>query len=265
MTKNISRAVLSSAVVVGILATYLMNATVPNLVANGNFEQGFYSANGGVVPNEWKNFYCDTPYTPAKCPALRRDIQSPPRSGSNDPGLLMGLPEWKDTSLPERTRAGHASQFFSAYRVHDAGLYQTIKTIPGQVCYYTAYVMSWAADKDRGTNGVLWTSDTLTEDDKDSAVWRLGVASGTDVYAFSQAVKWGRKWTYEDGHYDHYIALSYSFVAESTETTIFIRQVMLWPFAHNEGYVDDVSVQCVNPATPLPTLPITPVQDLKLV
>jgi hypothetical protein len=243
------------------LAALVISIGSPNLVVNGSFEQGFTQGVGGAIPNGWNLFFCDTPYTPTKCPALRRDTQSPARPGNNEPNLMMGTPEWKDTTLPERTLTGHSSQMINPHRVGDSGISQTIPTVPGQVCFFTAHVMTWAAQGVRGTDGKLWTSDIATADDRAHSVWRLGVANGRNVYAFASSVKWGRKWTYEDGHYDHFAPITYNFVADSTETTIYIRHITLWPLPYNEGYVDNVSVQCADPITPTPGTSVpTPTQ-----
>ncbi len=197
------------------------------------------------VYNGWEPFYCDEPYTKAKCPAERRDTQSPPRPGYNDPGLLMGRPEYKPTDVANRIHGGSsAQQWFCFFRVCRAGVFQTIRTRPGEVCEVSAYVQSWSAAGPQGTDGQAFTSDTATADDRDNSSWRIKVDLSGGSNAFDQGLLESRKFTYEDKHYDRYAKISFTFTATGERTTIFFENLRLWPFAHNDSYIDDATAIC---------------------
>jgi hypothetical protein len=201
------------------------------------------------VYTDWEPFYCDQPYTKDKCPALRRDTKRPPRSGYNDPGLEMGRPEYKPTDVSNRIRSGKsAQQWFCFFRVCQAGVFQTVKTTAGQNCQVSVYVQSWSEANDAiGTDGKPFTSDTATKDDRDNSVWRIRVDPNGGSNAFkSNGMLVSRDFTYDDGHFDKFAKISFSFTATSDEATIFFENVRLWPFAHNDNYIDDATINCVN-------------------
>ena len=49
---------------------------------------------------------------------------------------------------------------------------------------------------------------------------------------------------YDAGHYDQYSEISYTFIATGDETTVFFENLRIWPFAHNESYIDDAYLRC---------------------
>lgn len=218
-----------------------------NLFENPGFEGSTRSV---IFPEvnvftSWEPFYCDQPYTKQKCPALRRDTKSPPRTGYNDPSLVMGRPEYKPSDVENRVRNGKtAQQWFCFFRVCDAGVFQTIDTHAGQTCEASAYVQSWSASGSYGTDGKAFTSDTATKDDKANSVFRIRVDTSGGTQAFANGILVSRDFTYDDGHYDKYAKISYTFTAAGDKTTIFFENVRLWPFAHNDSYIDDAAVFC---------------------
>jgi hypothetical protein len=196
-----------------------------------------------VMP-DWEPFYCDKPYAPRQCSALRRDTQSPPREGYNEPNLMMGRPEFKVANVEGRYRSGKsAQQWFCFFRVCQAGVFQNIPTNQGETCTVTAYVQTWSAADADGSNGPF-TSDIETEDDRDNSVWRIRVDPAGGDYAFDPDLQVSRDYTYDDGHYDRFIEISFTFKAESDSATIFFENIRLWPVAHNDNYIDDASVIC---------------------
>jgi hypothetical protein len=228
--------------------TPIANGT--NLFKNPGFEGNTRPVIFGEVNvfTDWEPFYCDQPYTKDKCPALRRDTQKPPRSGYNDPDLLMGRPEYKPTDVSNRIHGGKlAQQWFCFFRVCQAGVFQTVQTQAGQSCQVSAFVQSWSAADAIGTDGNAFTSDSATKDDRDNSVWRIRVDPNGGANAFkSSGMLVSRDFTYDDGHYDKYVKITFAFTATSSETTIFFENVRLWPVAHNDNYIDDATINCVN-------------------
>lgn len=257
--KSASRTIVPQAVELG-----------PNLIQNPGFEGAYVLRNGGPVAEQWLNFYCDPPYTPNKCLAPRQE---------NQPGLEMGLAEWKPSKVTSRVHSGdYAQQWFGAARVVDGGILQTVDTPAGSDCIFGAWVQTWSANGEQGRvywNGYTgrwevsadyYSSDVATEDDRANSVFMLGYAAGENVYAYGPGVNWV-SFGYDSGHYDHYVYVSTPFEATSARTTIYIRNTRLWPIGHNDSYVDDVVVRCetvVQPpatATPAPTSTSTPIPN----
>jgi hypothetical protein len=158
----------------------------------------------------------------------------------------MGRPEFKIANVSGRYRDGKsAQQWFCFFRTCQAGVYQRIDTKPGEVCEVSAYVQSWSSNGAAGTDGKLYTSDTATQDDQDNSVWRIKVDTDGGTYAFGSGTLTSRDFTYRDGHYDKFVQIRYTFTATGDHATIFFENFRLWPFAHNDSYIDDASVQCV--------------------
>lgn len=223
-------------------------ATVPpsagNLLRNAGFEFPYnYVRNADghshLLPANWQSFYCDG------CPALRRDTQSPPRAGFNEPGLLMGRPEYKSASYQgtagkEWREGATAAQWFCFSRTCDAGVYQTITVPPGATCTASAYVRSWSNyDSDIA-------SELGTADDRANATWFILVhpSGGSDWKAKEVLVS--RAFGYSDGIYDAWAQISFTFnvPAGSTQVTLFFENVRLWPIPNNDNYIDSAAVRC---------------------
>lgn len=195
---------------------------------------------------DWEPFYCDEPYTPEKCPAERRDTQSPPREGYNDPGLLMGRPEFKPGNVANRVHGGAtAQQWFCFYRTCRAGVFQTVETTPGHVCEVSAWVQTWSASSTTGTDGQNFTSTTTTADDRANSTWFIKVDPTGGIYAFAPDILISQPFTYDFGHFDHFIQIRFSFTATSNQATVFFENLRLWPFPFNDSYIDDAAVRCL--------------------
>jgi hypothetical protein len=195
---------------------------------------------------DWEPFYCDEPYTPEKCPAERRDTQSPPRQGYNDPDLLMGRPEFKPSDVANRIHSGQtAQQWFCFYRVCRAGVFQTVATSPGETCEVSAWVQTWSASSTIGTDGQNFTSTTATADDRANSTWFIKVDPTGGTYAFAPSILISQPFTYDFGHYDKYIQIRFAFTATSSQATVFFENLRLWPFPHNDSYIDDAAVRCL--------------------
>jgi hypothetical protein len=186
----------------------------------------------------WEPFYCDTPYTKKRCPAERI-------GDGNPQGLEMGRPEYKPTNVGNRVHSGStAQQWFCFFRACRAGVFQTIQTKAGETCEVTAWVQTWSANGDTGTDGGAYTSDTKTKDDRDNSTWRIKIDLDGGNDAFDSSLLVSRAFTYDDGHYDKYAKIQFNFTATGSKTTIFFENLRLWPVAHNDNYLDDASVKC---------------------
>lgn len=205
---------------------------------NGGFEGSVHQELAGAVFDSWQSFYCDG------CQAERIGTGNPE-------GLVMGRPEYKIAIpgfVPDRVRSGQTSQqWFCFFRTCRAGVYQTIQTTPGERCEVEAYVQSWSA--------ALWLGSAIsqleTNDDILNSQWRILVdtAGGDDVHA--PGVLAGPTMIGER-HYDQWALLSFEFVATGERTTIYIENLRLWGFAHNDSYLDDLTVFCETAAPPAP-------------
>ncbi len=209
-------------------------ANAPNLFANPSFEGQTRPVIFGEVNlfQSWEPFYCDEPYTPQKCPALRQGTGNPE-------GLLMGRPEYKATDLDNRVHSGNtAQQWFCFFRTCRAGVFQTVTTTPGAVCETGAYVQSWSA------NATGYVSDLLTQDQRANSTWFIRVDTTGGTNAFAEGVLVSRGFGYGDGIYDQYVLITYTFTATSSRATIFFENLRLWPIANNDNYIDDAYVRC---------------------
>jgi hypothetical protein len=230
-----------------------VQATGPNLLRNAGFEAPFPDTQYGTYNHQvaygWWPFFCSSGYMSLRdsdCPALRRDSRSPARPGFNDPWLLFGRPEYKPSGCcAGRYRSGRdAQQMFSFQRVHNGGVCQTTSTIAGAVYEAGAYVQTWSANGNTGTDGVPFTSDIRTTDDRANSVWFIrAVAGGSvdnrqiDVFAPGALVS--RAFDFADGHYDHFAPIRFTFQATADLTTVCFQNVRLYPVVHNDAYTDD--------------------------
>lgn len=209
-------------------------ANAPNRLANAGFE-------GRVRPvifpevnlyEGWEPFYCDEPYTPEKCPALRRGTGNPE-------WLMMGRPEYKPTDVRNRVHSGTtAQQWFCFWRTCRAGVFQTVTTTPGATCVAGAWVQSWSS------NGTGFTSDLQTLDQRANSTWFIRVDPSGGINAFADGLLISRGFGYSDGIYDKYVNIEYEFIATGTRATIFFENLRLWPVANNDNYIDDAYVRC---------------------
>ena len=157
----------------------------------------------------------------------------------------MGRPEYKPTDIDNRVYSGTtAQQWFCFYRTCQAGVYQTFSTTPGQICEVGAYVQTWSAPTEYGSDGQPNTSDVATEDGRANSQWFIKVDLEGGTYAFADTVRVSRMFTYDDGHFDKYARISFTFYATGHQTTVFFENLRLWPFAHNDSYIDDAYAYC---------------------
>ncbi|NDJ52467.1 MAG: hypothetical protein GYB68_05190 [Chloroflexi bacterium] len=189
------------------------------------------------VFERWEPYYCDEPYLPRKCRALEID------EGNNPEGLMMGRPEFKPTYDSSRINGGEsAQQWFCFYRPCMAGVYQTFDTSPGQLCEVGAFVQSWSA--------IEWPGAPISTFDNDDAKrasqWRIVLRLDGEEMAFGSDpdLMRGPFYGFDSGHYDQYIQIRMQFTATSSQTTVFFENLRLWPFRHNDSFIDDAYAYC---------------------
>lgn len=234
-----------------------------NLFVNPSFEGGatIYAWAGGLqlpevaVVNGWSPLFCDFPYRSTACPALFQGDKNPE-------GLLMGRPEMRNTDISSRVHSGAGAQYwFCFWRACDAGVYQTVNTAVGETCTVSAYVMSWSRFywDNKLSNADNFLSQFLNDDSYSNSLWRIGVNLNGGTSAYGSSVlnsPWyslPRSITSINGepiavldHYDKFALLTYTFTAQSERTTIFIRNLRLFPANFNDNSIDDASIVCID-------------------
>ncbi len=211
----------------------------PNLFANPGFEGNArqVGATGVNVVGEWQPFYCAEPYTSAPCPALRR--------GQGNPSdLLMGRPRFDPVTAANRVHGGTSAQSWACrYITCRAGVFQTVETQPGSQCEAGAYVQSHSSH----TSDVR--SDLALGSDRENSAWRIIVDlnGGTNAFAQGSNMLSSRTFGYDDGIYDQFALIRFTFTATGNRTTVFFEDVRLWPFSRNVSYIDDAYVRCTTP------------------
>lgn len=185
-----------------------------------------------IVPLYWHPFYCDG------CPAYRQGTGNPE-------GLLLGRPEYKPAAADAdvlRIHSGtNAGEFFGFYRALEGGYYQIVSTPVGATCTVSVYVQSWSGfDGDSDPH----ESHLITQDDKDNSTWYILIDRLGGTNAFAGGMLKSRGFGYNDGIYDRWARIDYTFVTTGPKTTVFIDNVRLWPVRNNNNYVDDASIVC---------------------
>jgi predicted GH43/DUF377 family glycosyl hydrolase len=220
-----------------------------NTLANPGFEgpTEFFGDNTLELYRGWEPFYCARPLV-ANCYSSRsgEDLENPA-------GLRMVRPSYGETRDDNRVHGGDSAQRWRCpYGSCRAGVMQRFDTQPGQVCTAGAWVQAWSSGEDTGINPLgegtgPWTSQLRTDDDQRNAVWYVRVDPEGRDNPWAGQVQVSRPYTYADGIYDQYVRISLTFVATGERATLFVENTRLWPFKHNESFVDDAFVTCAAP------------------
>jgi hypothetical protein len=181
------------------------------------------------VPEGWVAFWKEGLPVP-------HDPQNTVGYGRPEMQVIQKVPPFLN---PPRIRSGDWSlKYFTFYRIHDAGIYQTV-TVPNNARLRASFwAHAWSSQLDDPFH-----SDQTTEDDRQNFTFTIGIdpTGGTDPWADS--VEWG-----EGAHiYDTFAQVPLvEVVAQGTQVTVFIRSQVLWPFKHCDAYADDVTLEIVN-------------------
>jgi predicted GH43/DUF377 family glycosyl hydrolase len=229
---------------------------LPNRLSN----PGFGGEGRPVVFDEvrvaagWEPFYCAEPYTEQDC-AERGPA-------SEDYASHMSRPSFSLTTAAERTHGGDsAMHWWCGYAACMGGVFQTFDTTPGEICEVGAWVQSWSAPTGEGHDPAgnptgPNTSELANQSDRDNSSWRIRVDPTGGSYPWAGGVLTSPTFGYEAGIYDQYAPISYSFVAGGDRATVFFEDLRLWPFEHNESFIDDAYAVCWTPDQPVPEPPV---------
>ena len=155
---------------------------------------------------------------------------------------------------PPRIRSGErALQFFTFYRIHDAGVYQVVEGLtPGQRVMATGWAHGWSSAKDDarcsdgshvGCGPVVLEEGAPGLDDADrNMTFRVGIDPTGATDPWGDTVIWG-----PGRHIYNAFAqiLPVEVEAEAEAVTVFVRSRVLWPFKHCDAYIDDMSLVVV--------------------
>ncbi|MBN1430875.1 MAG: LysM peptidoglycan-binding domain-containing protein [Anaerolineae bacterium] len=216
-------------------------ANAPNLLTNPGLEGSArrVGADNVNILVGWEPFYCDQPYTTEKCRALRL-------GNGNRVDLMMSRPAFQSTGESLRVRSGATAQQWSCpWQACRGGIYQTVQTTPGAQCEVGAFVQSWSSNE-----ALRFTSDLVLRSDRENSTWFIVVnpGGGANLYVgnndYASGVQVSRGFSYDDGIYDQYVPISYTFTATGNQVTVFFENLRLWPFVHNVSYIDDAYLRC---------------------
>lgn len=248
-------------------------ATVGNIPAPQLQNPGFETRNGqhvrpvyglpeiNVVPG-WNPYFCDQPYTAARCP-------TPDAWNPNPYTTYMKRPEFKPSNPDQdcnaanqyasRTHGGcQSQQSFEFYGVGRHGVYQTVIVTPGAQYEFSAYIQLWAAENAVGgcvrrdsrnacieRNADPYSSDIATADDKTAIAAHVGVDPTCGTNAFAPTVQWSADSAWAEGFYDKFGLAKIRFTALSNCVTVFAGGYNRYGKAHNDIYIDDAALVVV--------------------
>jgi hypothetical protein len=193
------------------------------------------NANEIHTPAGWLPYYCNQPYTPDNC-----DMKTPEFAYAD-------LDTPAEHSDGGRVHSGErAAKWFCTSDTCKGGLYQVVQTIPGERCTVKAWVQTWNS-QDEGQ-----ASESSSADEQSASVWRIKVNKSGDVFGFATENESSIDFGWWSGHYDRYTQITFVFIANSYQATIFIENERLFAALHNDSYLDDVTVHCVMPSSSFP-------------
>ncbi len=145
-------------------------------------------------------------------------------------------PEYKPATtadVPVRVHEGdRAQQYFTTFRTHEAGFYQTVSVTPGKVYCFGIWGHAWSSNNDDAH-----TSDSELEQ-------RIGIdpTGGTD-WQSSNIIWGGARQYYNQKDNAPYVENAFGpftlvVRAEAEQMTVFTWAQPIWPVAHNDVYWD---------------------------
>lgn len=209
------RAVGTSAVLLGAVASGTVHADGPNLLANPSFEGGMYHVSlSNFIADGWSYWY-----------------QS--RATDDARGWYLPEPEYGlIANRPGQAHGGNKSQrWFNTWAIHNAGLYQRVKVPADSWLRFSIWMFDWSSESD-----VFGLSDSFHHK------W-VGIdpTGGTDP--FSPEVVWGR----EDRTMDLWDELAVIAQARGDTVTVFVRETPEYSVKHNDVLVDDAALVTIPP------------------
>ena len=187
-------------------------------------------------------------FVPEHWTAFWREGMPVPHDPQNQVGY--GRPEMKVIRKeppflnPPRIHEGQwACMWFTFWRIHDAGLYQSFAVPQGTRLRFSAWAHAWSSQSDDAQH-----SD-LAGDAAGNFTFRVGIDPQGGTNPWSDTVIWGN-----GAHiYDDYAPIPVVEATGQAETvTVFIRSTVLWPFKHCDAYVDAATLEIVSVPEPEP-------------
>ncbi len=250
---------ISLLLLVGILLTPLLGVTPltlaqetgPNLLTNGDFEQGSGEAwpfQDGIsevqVAPGWRAFWNEDPPPGTKVPNYCEP---------DDHACYWGRPEFRGMSTAEfdyRVHGGFLSQkYFTYNRQHEAGLYQKVDGIePGSRLRFQIYIQTWSClgEKDNPLNcptGYLSNNPAPMHT-------KVGIDPTGGTNPWAPTVVWSDEYETHDVWTPFWVEAT----AEAASVTVFFYSRVdwpeSWPRVNNDVYIDDASLVVVGETTP---------------
>lgn len=218
-----------------------------NLLLNPSFEQPFVpdqrGDGGGFVAHGWGAWWY------------------------NDEGDEYDGPEFKQAKLaddPYRVRSGeNAQQYFRAWALHIAGVYQGVSVPANSRVRFTIYGHAWSSWCDTSSNDVICDArDSSYGGGINPIAMKIGIDPTAGVDPFSPNIVWSEA----RGVYDNYEIFSVEATAQGDSVTVFTYSSPEWPAAVINVYWDDATLVVVgeNPSeeTPSESPPSQPSGDV---
>lgn len=160
-------------------------------------------------------------------------------------------PEYKPAEFSERVRSGsRASQYFSFWSTHKAGLRQTVTVPENATVTFTIWGFAWMTEQD-GTN---------VSDGNATPNMRIGIDPTGGSNPYSPSVVWSG---FQQAR-DVYTLFSVETQAQGTQVTVFTFSAPdvnpaspEYGFKHNDIYWDDASLTAGGAAAAPPPPPVT--------
>ncbi len=210
----------------------------------------FQLARGEIdKPREWTVFYVHHKQ-------FRPPWDADNRDGWCEPEVKI-IPKQAPFLDPLRiSEGGYALKFFTMWRIHRAGLLQTVQVNPGDRLRFTMDAHAWSSDDDNprtsdgvGASAFFALEGTVTEDAPRNVTFKVGIdpTGGTDPFA--DTVVWGK-----GAHiYNVYHELpAVEAVAQGSQITVFVIDQVLWRVKHNDVYFDNARLEVVTSPQPQP-------------
>lgn len=243
--------------------THRASAQSPNLLTNPGFEdEGRWLFQDGIreiqVPPGWFAFWRSIPpadlLLPSNCPHR------------SDTGCYWARPEFRDvkaTEFPDRVHSGlRALRYFTFGRMHEAGLYQAVESIPvGARVRFSVWLQAWmCADASDCMGGRVSDAPAHMH-------LQVGLDPKGSIDPWSSDIVWSP----EGEAFDRWQQFQVEATPEAGVATVFIRSRPNWdwPRLNNDVYVDDARLEILalpTPANMSNTLPgvryiLTPTPD----
>lgn len=214
-----------------------------NLLKNPDFEEGWWRKTH--TGEEFDNIFVPTGWTAwwKEGPA-EHDPQN--TNGYTRPEMMVISKEDPYLDPPRVYYGQNAVKMFTFYKIHQAGLYQTIDVEEFYSYKASGWVHAWSSTED-----YPYESDQDSESDIANFTFYVGIdpTGGTDPW--SEDIVWsvGRP------VYDAYGSISTGDVeatANTNKITVFIKSDVMWPFKHCDAYFDNflLTQEEYTPCTP---------------